>query len=78
MNSPSSPDAADLAGRLRDAEQRLAGMDDLQARESLLRLATDVAQLGIFDFDHLTGRLYWSPRLCEIYGVDVTTPLSMV
>jgi len=52
-------------------------MQDLQAREALLDLAMGVAGLGVFEYDHLARRLYWSSRLREIYGVDPARPLTI-
>ncbi|MFN7980152.1 MAG: response regulator [Vicinamibacterales bacterium] len=75
--APPPDGSSDLAVRLRDAEARLAGLPELQAREALLDLAMGVAGLGVFEYDHLARRLYWSPRLCEIYGVDPRAPLTI-
>lgn len=40
----------------------------LRVSEECLRQAMLVAGLGLFEHDHLTETLYWSPRLREIYG----------
>ncbi|WP_244831316.1 hybrid sensor histidine kinase/response regulator [Caballeronia sp. TF1N1] len=37
------------------------------ARDQLL-LAADIAELGIWSWDIVTGRLHWTPRMFEIYG----------
>ncbi|HXV69638.1 MAG TPA: PAS domain S-box protein [Nitrospira sp.] len=42
------------------------------ARQSHLRfdLAVQAAHVGIFEHDHTTDRLYWSPTLRQIFGVS--------
>jgi len=37
--------------------------------EERLRLATNVSNVGIFDYDHRADSLYWSPEQRRIYGV---------
>lgn len=49
--------------------------------EQRLQLAVRSARIGIYDHDHLSDALYWSPKLREIFGFDpdetVTLPLLM-
>ncbi len=36
-----------------------------------------LANFGIFDHDHRTGKVYWSPVMREIYGVGPSEPASV-
>ncbi len=36
-----------------------------------------LANFGIFDHDHRTGNVYWSPVMREIYGVEPSEPASV-
>ncbi|RME73198.1 MAG: hypothetical protein D6781_00845, partial [Verrucomicrobia bacterium] len=37
------------------------------------RLATEAAELGIWDFDPVNNRLYWDDRMFDIFKVDRDT-----
>ena len=41
----------------------------LRESEERLRQAVSVANIGIFDHDHLTDALFWSPQQRDIYGM---------
>ena len=41
-----------------------------------LSLALEASQMGTWDWDILTGRLGWSDRCCEIFGVPAGEPLD--
>jgi PAS domain S-box-containing protein len=41
----------------------------LGASEEWLRLASDVGKFGIWDWDIVTNRVSWSPRLYEFHGI---------
>ena len=51
---------------LKEAEQAIRG------NEERLRQVTRVAKIGIFDHDHRTGSVYWSPEMRQIHewGAD--------
>jgi PAS domain S-box-containing protein len=53
--------------------------DERAVRESEERfdLAVQAAQAGIFEHDHHTDSLYWSPILRDIYGVSPDEPPSL-
>jgi len=53
---------------LRDVSDRRRVADDLRKSEERLCQATRVAGIGIFDHDHRTDVVFWSPRQREIYG----------
>ena len=49
----------------------------LRESEERLRQAVRVSHIGIFDHDHLTDTIYWSPRQREIYGWDPDAPVTL-
>jgi|GEM_PF-859742 len=49
--------------------QKLAD-EKIRTSEEQLRIALEVGELGFFDFYPQTGKLYWSPRTRELFGVD--------
>ncbi|HTT08055.1 MAG TPA: PAS domain S-box protein, partial [Gammaproteobacteria bacterium] len=50
--------------------------EELRRSDDQLLQAVRVAQFGIFDHDHLTGAVYWSPKYREIYGYSADEPAS--
>jgi PAS domain S-box-containing protein len=63
-----------LSGKLfhaaiwRDITDRKRAEEFLRKNEELLRQAVLVSQIGIFDHDHRSGAIYWSPEQRKIYG----------
>lgn len=54
--------------------------DTLKRQEELLQrltLATDSAEIGIFEIDLGTGKVIWDDRMYELYGYSKETPLSL-
>jgi len=49
----------------------------LQESEHRLRLATDAAEIGLWDLDTLTDTLFWPPRLKAMFGISPDVPISM-
>ena len=47
----------------------------LRANEERLRQVIRLSHIGIFDHDHLTGEMYWSPEQREIYGWGADEPV---
>jgi PAS domain S-box-containing protein len=42
--------------------------------EQRLHLALVAARAGVWELDHASNRVYWSPELYELMGLDPTTP----
>lgn len=50
---------------------------NLRAREEQLRLATELAEIGLWDFDVIADRLYWNARTRELFGVAPDAEVSL-
>ena len=62
---------------LKDAEQVIRSSEDkLRRSEDKLRIALDAAQLGVWDWDLLTGELVWSDRCRNIFGVPADVQIT--
>ena len=62
---------------VRDLRETKKAEKDLRESEQRLRQAVRVAEIGIFDHDHLAGSVYWSPRLREIHGLEPHEPIGL-
>jgi PAS domain S-box-containing protein len=51
--------------------------EESRRNEQRLRLAVQVADIGIFDHDHVTDTIYWSPRQRAIYGLPLDTRITL-
>ncbi|HXD43956.1 MAG TPA: response regulator [Pseudolabrys sp.] len=49
----------------------------LQESEQQLRLATDAAEIGLWDVDNVGDALYWPPRVKAMFGISPDVPVSM-
>ena len=49
----------------------------VRKNEERLRQAVRVSSIGIFDHDHLTDVIYWSPQQREIHGWGPDEPISL-
>jgi PAS domain-containing protein len=50
----------------------------LLADTELLRLATESAEVGLWDVDLLTDTLFWPARVKAMFGISPDVPVSMV
>jgi PAS domain S-box-containing protein len=62
-----------LVGRSMDITERKAVELRVQSLTERLQLATEAAQVGIWDFDLLQNRLVWDARMLEVYGLTPVT-----
>lgn len=53
----------------RDITQRRQAEDQMRAKEARLRLATQVAGIGAFEWNLRTGKNSWTPELEAMYGL---------
>ncbi|HEY8572345.1 PAS domain-containing protein [Phenylobacterium sp.] len=49
----------------------------LRESEAQLRLATDAAEVGLWDVDPLSDTLFWPPRVKAMFGISPDAPVSM-
>ena len=59
---------ASVASHLAIAFMRLQTQEELQISEERLQQAVRAGNIGIFDHDHITDTIYWSPGQRRIYG----------
>ncbi|MGZ8366907.1 MAG: PAS domain-containing sensor histidine kinase [Nitrospira sp.] len=59
-----------------DVTARVEAQNALHEREERSDQVIRLANFGIFDHDHRTGKAYWSPSMREIYGVGPDDPAS--
>jgi PAS domain S-box-containing protein len=62
---------AEAEARARRSEATLA------ENEERLRLATEAAEVGLWDVDPLSDRLFWPPRVKAMFGISPDAPVSM-
>jgi PAS domain S-box-containing protein len=62
-------------------KERTAELETSNARalesEEQLRLATDAAEIGLWDVDNVTETLFWPPRVKAMFGISPDVPVSM-
>jgi PAS domain S-box-containing protein len=56
---------------LRESERRF------RRSEEQLRLATEAAEIGLWDVDVITDTLFWPPRVKAMFGISADVPVSM-
>jgi PAS domain S-box-containing protein len=66
-----------LIGSFRDITGERAATEALQKNEELLRAAAEAAGVGIYDHDHLTDSIYWSPEQRANYGVGADQVITL-
>lgn len=60
-----------------DVTSRVEAKNALHQREERSDQVIRLANFGIFDHDHRTGKVYWSAAMREIYGVGPDEPASL-
>lgn len=66
-----------VVGVSRDTSERRAFEKALSRNEARLRAATDLAGLGIYSWDPVTGALEWDNRVRAMWGLPPDTPVDM-
>jgi PAS domain S-box-containing protein len=66
-----------LSGTAIDITKRKQAEVALRQGDEQLRLATEHAEVGLWDVDNLTGTLYWPPRVKAMFGISPDKPVSM-
>lgn len=54
-----------------------ASTERLQESEHQLRLATDAAEIGLWDVDNVSGTLFWPPRVRTMFGISSDVPVRI-
>lgn len=62
---------------LGDISERERAKQALATSEERLRQAMRTSRIGLFDHDHETGAVYWSPELREMYGIAPGEPFTL-
>lgn len=57
--------------------QRVGSEAELRASEELLRLATDAAEIGLWDVDLANDALFWPARVRAMFGISSDRPVSL-
>ena len=60
-----------------DVTDRVRAEQALRASEEQLRLATEAAEVGLWDVDGITGALYWPARVKAMFGISPDASATM-
>ena len=60
-----------------EVTERVAAQAALRQSEEQLRLATEAAEIGLWDVDNVANKLYWPPRVKAMFGVSPDAPVTM-
>lgn len=60
-----------------DVTERNRAQRALEVSEEQLRLATEAADVGLWDVDLVNGTLYWPARVKAMFGISAHHPVSM-
>ena len=66
-----------MAGICLDTTERRAAEIQLEVSEESLRLATEAAELGTWDYNLETGVLNWTERTYAMFGIPAGTPMNL-
>ena len=78
--SPRFGDAGEFlgyVGSVIDIDERREAENRLHNSEEQLRLATEAAEIGLWDLDTETDTLFWPPRVKAMFGISPDAPCSM-
>ncbi|MFK3891318.1 PAS domain S-box protein [Sphingomonas sp. NPDC079357] len=64
-------------GSVIDIHERREAEERLLLSEEQLRLALKVAEIGQWDVDSATGRLFWPPRVKAMFGISPDVPVTL-
>jgi PAS domain S-box-containing protein len=67
----------EVADQTWDAIERARAEAALRESEEQLRLATEAAEVGLWDLDMITDALFWPPRVKAMFGISPDRPASM-
>ena len=60
-----------------ETTERVRAEAALRESEEQLRLATEAAEVGLWDVDLVTDTLFWPPRAKAMFGISPEVPVSM-
>ncbi|HEX8126604.1 MAG TPA: PAS domain S-box protein [Allosphingosinicella sp.] len=64
-------------GSVIDIEERREAEDRLALSEEQLRLATESAEIGLWDVDARTDAMFWPPRVKAMFGISPDVPVTL-
>jgi PAS domain S-box-containing protein len=64
-------------GSVIDIEERREAEDRLALSEEQLRLATESAEIGLWDVDARTDAMFWPPRVKAMFGLSPEVPVTL-
>jgi PAS domain S-box-containing protein len=59
-----------------ETTERVRAEAALRHSEEQLRLATEAAEVGLWDFDTITNTSFWQPRVKAMFGISPDAPVS--
>ncbi len=60
-----------------ETTERVRAEAALRHSEEQLRLATEAAEIGLWDIDNITDTLFWPPRVKAMFGISPDVAVSM-
>lgn len=64
-------------GSVIDIDERREAENRLAVSEELLRLATEAAEIGLWDVDLTTNAMFWPPRVKAMFGISPDVPVTL-
>lgn len=73
------PDGTPLRfpGVLIDVEEQRGAKEKLAESQELLRLATDIGEIGEWHVDQATGAMFWPPLVKAMFGISPDVPVTL-